>query len=328
MLELHQAVIDRAETEAGTVMPGYTHLQIAQPVTLGHHLLAYVEMLGRDRGRLADCRRRLNESPLGAAALAGTSFPIDRHASAATLGFDRPAANSLDAVSDRDFAIEFLAAAAIAGMHLSRFAEEIVTWCSGEFGFIGLSDAFTTGSSIMPQKRNPDAAELVRAKTGRLNGSLVALLTVMKGLPLAYGKDMQEDKIPVFEAADALELCLAATAGMVRDMRPRRDRLRAAASRGFSTATDLADWLVRELGLPFRRAHHITGEIVKRAEAQGSTLAELPLAELQAVEPAITQAVYGALEVERSVASRSSFGGTAPERVRTAAREARKRFLE
>ena len=328
MRDLQQALIDRAEAEAGTVMPGYTHLQIAQPVTLGHHLLAYVEMLGRDRGRLADCRRRLNECPLGAAALAGTSFPIDRHATAAALGFDRPAANSLDAVSDRDFAIEFLAAAAITGMHLSRFAEEIVTWCSSEFGFIGLSDAFTTGSSIMPQKRNPDAAELVRAKTGRLNGSLVALLTVMKGLPLAYGKDMQEDKVPVFEAVDALELCLAATAGMVRDMRPRRERLRAAAEQGFATATDLADWLVRAAGLPFRRAHHATGQIVKRAEALGCTLAELPLAELQAVEPAITAAVYGVLDAARSAASRTSFGGTAPERVRTAVQEARKRFLE
>jgi argininosuccinate lyase len=327
MRELQKALIDRAEVEAGTVMPGYTHLQIAQPVTLGHHLLAYVEMLGRDRGRLADCRRRLNESPLGAAALAGTSFPIDRRATAAALGFDRPAANSLDAVSDRDFAIEFLAAAALAGMHLSRFAEEIITWTSSEFSFIALSDAFTTGSSIMPQKRNPDAAELVRAKTGRLNGSLIALLTVMKGLPLAYGKDMQEDKVPVFEAVDALELCLAATVGMVRDMRPDRERLRAAAEAGFATATDLADWLVRVAGLPFRRAHHATGMIVQRAEALGCTLAALPLAELQAVEPAITSAVYEVLDADHSVASRTSFGGTAPECVRAAAREARKRFL-
>jgi len=328
MRGLQRALIDRADAEAGTVMPGYTHLQIAQPVTLGHHLLAYVEMLGRDRGRLADCRHRLNESPLGAAALAGTSFPIDRFASAAALGFDRPAANSLDAVSDRDFAIEFLAAAAITVMHLSRFAEEIVTWCSSEFGFIGLSDAFTTGSSIMPQKRNPDAAELVRAKTGRLNGALVALLTVMKGLPLAYGKDMQEDKVPVFEAVDALELCLAAAAGMVRDMQPCRERLRDAAGQGFATATDLADWLVRVAGLPFRRAHHATGSIVRRAEALGCTLAELPLAELQGVEPALTDAVYDVLDPTRSVASRTSFGGTAPERVRAAAAEARKRFLE
>ena len=327
MRELQAALIDRAEAEAATVMPGYTHLQIAQPVTLGHHLMAYVEMLGRDRGRLGDCRRRLNQSPLGAAALAGTSFPIDRHATAAALGFDGPAANSLDAVSDRDFAIEFLAATALAGMHLSRFAEEIVIWCSDGFGFVALSDALTTGSSIMPQKRNPDAAELVRAKTGRLNGSLIALLTVMKGLPLAYCKDMQEDKIPVFEAADTLELCLAATTGMVRDMRPDRERLRAAVERGFSTATDLADWLARTAGLPFRRAHHAAGMIVKRAEALGCTLAELPLAELEAVEPAITPAVYDVLDPDRSVAGRLSFGGTAPESVRFAVAEARKRFL-
>ena len=328
MRELQRALIDRAEAEVATVMPGYTHLQIAQPVTLGHHLMAYVEMIGRDRSRLSDCRRRLNQSPLGAAALAGTSFPIDRQATASALGFDGPAANSLDAVSDRDFAIEFLAAAALAGTHLSRFAEEIVLWCSDGFGLIALSDAFTSGSSIMPQKRNPDAAELVRAKTGRLNGSLIALLTVMKGLPLAYGKDMQEDKIPVFEAADTLELCLAATTGMVRDMRPDRERLRGAAERGFSTATDLADWLVRVLAMPFRRAHHATGMIVKRAEARGCTLAELPLAELQAVEPAISPAVYDVLNPDRSVASRSSFGGTAPESVRVAIAEARKRFLE
>jgi len=327
MCELQRALIDRAEAEASTVMPGYTHLQIAQPVTLGHHLMAYVEMIGRDRSRLSDCRRRLNQSPLGAAALAGTSFPIDRHATAAALGFDGPAANSLDAVSDRDFAIEFLAAAALAGMHLSRFAEEIVLWCSDGFGLIALSDAFTTGSSIMPQKRNPDAAELVRAKTGRLNGSLIALLTVMKGLPLAYGKDMQEDKIPVFEAADALELCLAATTGMVHDMRPDRERLRAAAGRGFSTATDLADWLVRIAGLPFRRAHDATGVLVKRAEVLGCTLAELPLAELQAVEPAIGPAVYDVLDADHSVASRVSFGGTAPESVRVAVAEAKRRFL-
>jgi argininosuccinate lyase len=328
MRALQAALIDQAQAHADWVMPGFTHLQIAQPVTLGHHLLAYVEMIGRDRGRLADCRRRLNECPLGTAALAGTAFPIDRDATAVALGFDGPAANSLDAVSDRDFAIEFLAAAALAGVHLSRFAEEIVLWSSEPFGFIKLSDAFTTGSSIMPQKRNPDAAELVRAKTGRLNGSLIALLTVMKGLPLAYQKDMQEDKVPVFEAADALELCLAATAGMVRDLRPDRARLRAAAGRGFSTATDLADWLVRALGMPFRRAHHLTGEIVKRAEAKGCTLAELPLSELQAIEPAITEAVYGAIEVDRSVAGRTSFGGTAPARVREAADAARKRFLE
>jgi len=325
--ELQAALIDQAETHADAVMPGFTHLQIAQPVTLGHHLLAYVEMLGRDRARLADCRRRLNECPLGAAALAGTAFPIDRMATAAALGFDRPAANSLDAVADRDFAIEFLAAAALAGTHLSRFAEEIVLWASDPFRFVALGDAFTTGSSIMPQKRNPDAAELVRAKTGRLNGALVALLTVMKGLPLAYQKDMQEDKVPVFEAADALELCLAATTGMVRDMRPDRERLREAATRGFSTTTALADWLVRTLHMPFRQAHHLTGEIVRRAEARGCSLAAVPLADLQAIEPRITRAVYQVLDVERSVASRDSLGGTAPQLVREAAAAARRRFL-
>jgi argininosuccinate lyase len=323
MRELQSALVDRAEAEAATVMPGFTHLQIAQPVTLGHHLLAYFEMLRRDRGRLADCRRRLNESPLGAAALAGTSFPIDRDTTAAALGFERPMANSLDAVSDRDFAVEFLAAAALAGAHLSRLAEEIVIWCSDAFAFIALSDAFTTGSSIMPQKRNPDAAELIRAKTGRLNGALLALLTVIKGLPLAYSKDLQEDKIPVFEAADALELCLAAMTGMVRDLRPDRDRLRAAAGRGFATATDLADWLVRAAGLPFRRAHRVTGAIVKRAETLGVSLAELPLAELQAIEPAVTAAVYEVLDPARSVDSRTSYGGTAPARVRAAAAAAR-----
>ncbi|HTQ35370.1 MAG TPA: argininosuccinate lyase [Stellaceae bacterium] len=327
MAALQAALLDQAEEHAATVMPGFTHLQTAQPVTLGHHLLAYVEMIGRDRGRFADCRKRLNECPLGAAALAGTAFPIDRYATAASLGFDRPTANSLDAVSDRDFAVEFLAATALAGTHLSRFAEEIVVWVSEPYGFIALSDAFTTGSSIMPQKRNPDAAELVRAKTGRLGGSLVALLTVMKGLPLAYQKDMQEDKVPVFEAADALELSLAACEGMVRDMRPRVARLREAASRGFSTATDLADWLVREAGLPFRQAHHATGAIVKRAEVLGVGLAELPLAEMQAIEPAITKAVYDVLDIDSSVASRNSYGGTAPGRVRAAVAAARERYL-
>jgi argininosuccinate lyase len=323
---LQAALLDQAAAHAATVMPGFTHLQTAQPVTLGHHLMAYVEMLGRDRGRLADCRQRLNESPLGAAALAGTAFPIDRDRTAAALGFERPAANSLDAVADRDFAVEFLATVALAGTHLSRLAEEIVIWSSEPFGFIALSDAFTTGSSIMPQKRNPDAAELVRAKTGRFAGSLVALMTVMKGLPLAYQKDMQEDKVPVFEAADAIELCLAACEGMVRDMDPQTERLRAAAARGHSTATDLADWLVREAGMPFRQAHHATGAAVKRAEALGLSLAELPLAEFQAIAPAITQAVYDVLDVDRSVASRSSYGGTAPDRVRAAITAARKRY--
>jgi argininosuccinate lyase len=327
MTALQSALLDQADAHAATVMPGFTHLQTAQPVTFGHHLMAYVEMIGRDRGRLADCRRRLNECPLGAAALAGTAFPIDRDATAAALDFDRPTANSLDAVSDRDFAIEFLAAAALAGTHLSRLAEEIVVWSSEPFGFIKLSDAFTTGSSIMPQKRNPDAAELVRAKTGRLDGSLVALLTVMKGLPLAYQKDMQEDKVPVFEAADAIELCLAASEGMVRDMRPQVERLRQAAARGYSTATDLADWLVRTLGLPFRQAHHLTGKAVKRAETLGLTLAELPLGELRAIEPAFTEAVYDVLDIDRSVGSRNSYGGTAPDRVRAAIAAARERYL-
>jgi len=327
MRDLQAALIERAEEHAATVMPGFTHLQVAQPVTFGHHLLAYVEMIGRDRGRLADARRRLNESPLGAAALAGTSFPIDRDATAKALGFSAPAANSLDAVSDRDFAIEFLAAAALSGMHLSRLAEEIVLWMSEPFRFIALSDAFTTGSSIMPQKRNADAAELVRGKTGRLNGALVALLTMMKGLPLAYGKDMQEDKEPLFEAADTLELCLAASAGMVRDMKVNVEAMRKVAASGYSTATDLADWITRELKLPFRDAHHVAGALVRAAEAKGVELSGLSLAEMQKVEPRITDAVFGVLTVERSVESRTSFGGTAPGNVRRAAAAARKRFL-
>ena len=313
--DLMRGLADRAAEFAAAPMPGFTHLQTAQPVTFGHHLLAYVEMLARDRGRLADCRRRLNECPLGSAALAGTSFPIDRGNTAAALGFDRPTANSLDAVSDRDFALEFLGAAAICGVHLSRLAEEFVIWCSAPFGFVRLSDAFTTGSSIMPQKRNPDAAELTRAKTGRITGALVALLTVMKGLPLAYAKDMQEDKEPVFDAADALALSLAATAGMVRDMTPDLARLRAMAGSGFSTATDLADWLVRVLRLPFRSAHHVTGRLVARAEARGVDLAGLTLKEMQAEEPGITADVFGVLTVEASVASRTSYGGTAPANV-------------
>ena len=313
--DLMQGLADRAAEFAGAPMPGFTHLQTAQPVTFGHHLLAYVEMLARDRGRLADCRRRLNECPLGSAALAGTSFPIDRGHTAAALGFDRPTANSLDAVSDRDFALEFLGAAAICGVHLSRLSEEFVIWCSAPFGFVRLSDAFTTGSSIMPQKRNPDAAELTRAKTGRITGALVALLTVMKGLPLAYAKDMQEDKEPVFDAADALALSLAATAGMVRDMTPDLARLREMAGSGFSTATDLADWLVRVLRLPFRSAHHVTGRLVARAEARGVDLAALTLEEMQAEEPGITAEVFGVLSVEASVASRTSYGGTAPANV-------------
>ncbi len=324
---LQAALIDQAEAHAATVMPGYTHLQAAQPVTLGHHLLAYVEMFGRDRGRLADARARLNECPLGAAALAGTSFPIDRAATAAALGFDRPTANSIDSVSDRDFALEFLTAGAIMAMHLSRLAEEIVIWCSEGFKFVALSDAFTTGSSIMPQKRNPDAAELVRGKAGRVFGALTTLLTVMKGLPLTYGKDMQEDKEPVFDAYDTLSLSLAASAGMIADMRPDPAALEAATQAGFLTATDLADWLVRTLGLPFREAHHATGAIVRRAEARGCTLAALPLEDMQAAEPRITEDVRQVLSVASSVASRTSLGGTAPVLVRAAVAAARERFL-
>jgi argininosuccinate lyase len=309
------ALAQRAAEHAGDPMPGFTHLQTAQPVTFGHHMLAYVEMLDRDRGRLADCRKRLNACPLGSAALAGTSFPIDRVMTASALGFDRPTANSLDAVSDRDFALEFLSAAAISAVHLSRLAEEIVIWCSAPYRFIRLSDAFTTGSSIMPQKRNPDAAELVRAKTGRVTGSLVALLTVMKGLPLAYAKDMQEDKEPVFDAAEVWALSLAATAGMVRDMTPDVARMRLFAGSGFATATDLADWLVRVLRLPFRSAHHVTGRLVALAEARGVDLADLSLAEMQSVEAGITDNVFSVLTVEASVASRVSYGGTAPANV-------------
>ncbi|MGB8275906.1 MAG: argininosuccinate lyase [Alphaproteobacteria bacterium] len=324
---LQAALIAKAETYADTIMPGFTHLQTAQPVTFGHHQLAYVEMLGRDRARFADCRRRLNECPLGSAALAGTSFPIDRDATAEALGFDRPTANSLDAVSDRDFALEFLAAAAIAAMHLSRLAEEIVIWCSAPFSFIRLSDAFTTGSSIMPQKRNPDAAELVRAKAGSVIGALMGLFVVLKGLPLAYSKDMQEDKEPVFAAADTLSLCLAAMTGMVEDMTADEAAMRAAAGAGHSTATDLADWLVRKHGLPFRQAHQVTGRIVRLADDRGCRLDELKLADMKKIEPRITANVFEVLSAERSAASRTSFGGTAPANVHAAAAAARKRFL-
>ncbi len=325
---LQAALIDKADAEADTLLPGLTHLQSAQPVTFGHHLLAYVEMFGRDRGRLADCRRRLNECPLGAAALAGTSFPVDRDKTASALGFDRPMANSLDAVSARDFALEFLSAAAICATHLSRLNEEIVLWCSDRFAFIRLSDAWTTGSSIMPQKRNPDAAELARAKAGRVVGALVGLLMVMKGLPLAYGKDMQEDKEPVFDAAESLALALAASAGMVADMQPDRDAMRAALGDGHPTATDLADWLVRAAGMPFRDAHRATGRIVALAEEQGRALADLPLDAMQAVASGITEDVFSVLSPEASAASRASDGGTAPALVRKAAVAARKRFLE
>lgn len=317
--DLMAALAEKAEAHAATLMPGFTHLQSAQPVTFGHHLLAYVEMLSRDRGRFADCRARLNECPLGAAALAGTSFPIDREMTARALGFDRPTANSMDSVADRDYAMEALAAASITAVHLSRFAEEIVIWSSAQFGFVKLSDAFTTGSSIMPQKRNPDAAELVRAKSGRIVGDLQTLLIVMKGLPLTYQKDMQEDKEAIFDGLETLSLCLEATAGMVRDMEPDVARMAAAAGSGFSTATDLADWLVRVLGLPFRDAHHVTGRIVALAAERGVDLSSIPLADMQAVHPGITADVFGVLTVESSVASRRSLGGTAPDNVRVQA---------
>jgi len=313
---VQRALLTQAEAHADTLMPGFTHLQPAQPVTFGHHLLAYVEMLNRDAGRFADARIRLNECPLGAAALAGSPFPIDRHAVAEALGFDEPCANSLDAVSARDFALEALAATTVCGTHLSRLAEEIVLWSTPQFGFVRLSDAFSTGSSIMPQKRNPDAAELVRGKVGRMLGAFTALAMVMKGLPLAYSKDMQEDKPPVFDAFDALELSLAAMTGMVADLAPDVERMAAAAGAGYSTATDLADWLVRELGLPFREAHHVTGAAVKRAEALGLGLDALALEELRALEPRVHPGVYEVLSPRASAESRRSYGGTAPEQVR------------
>jgi argininosuccinate lyase len=322
--ELQLALALKATQHAETVMPGFTHLQVAQPVTFGHHMLAYVEMLARDRSRLTDARKRMNENPLGAAALAGTSFPIDRAMTAKALGFDRPTRNSLDTVADRDFVLETLAACAICSMHLSRLAEEIVIWSTSQFRFVKLSDKFTTGSSIMPQKRNPDAAELVRAKPGRIIGALLSLLTVMKGLPLTYSKDMQEDKEPAFDAFDNMSLAIAATTGMVRDMVPNAEEMRKAAATGFSTATDLADWLVRTLKMPFREAHHVTGSLVAMAEKQGCDLPELPLKLMQSVEPRITKDVYKVLTVENSVASRTSFGGTSPQNVK---REA-KRWLK
>jgi argininosuccinate lyase len=323
---LQLALASKALAYAGAVMPGFTHLQTAQPITFGHHLLAYVEMLARDRGRFADAAKRLAECPLGAAALAGTSFPIDREATARELGFARPAANSLDAVSDRDFALETLAAASIAAMHLSRLAEEIVNWTSPQWGFVRLTDKFTTGSSIMPQKRNPDAAELVRAKTGRIAGAFQALLMVMKGLPLAYAKDMQEDKEPVFDALDALKLGLAAMTGMIADLEPDLKAMKRAASAGHSTATDLADWLVLNLGLPFREAHHMTGKIVALAESKGLDLKKLPLGDLKSVEGRITEEVFSALDVAGSVKSRTSYGGTAPANVKREARRWIKRL--
>ena len=323
---LQRALAERALECAGMVMPGFTHLQSAQPVTFGHHLLAYVEMLARDRGRFVDARKRLNQCPLGAAALAGTSFPIDRFMTAKALGFDRPTANSLDSVADRDFALEALAAAAICATHLSRLAEEIVLWTTPQFGFVRLSDAFSTGSSIMPQKRNPDAAELARGKTGRVIGALVGLLTVMKGLPLAYAKDLQEDKEGFFDAIETLSLCLAAMSGMVKDLTPDAKRMKAAAGAGYATATDLADWLVRALKIPFREAHHITGRVVALAAERGVALEKLKLEAMQSVEPRIAAEVYGVLGVERSVKSRVSYGGTAPANVRKQARAWLKRL--
>jgi argininosuccinate lyase len=317
---LQRALAEKALAHAASVMPGFTHLQPAQPVTFGHHLLAYVEMFARDRSRLRDARARLNESPLGAAALAGTSFPIDRAMTAKALDFDRPTANSLDSVADRDFVLETLSVAAICAIHLSRLAEEIVVWATPQFGFVTLSDAFSTGSSIMPQKRNPDAAELIRAKAGRIIGALNALLIVMKGLPLAYSKDLQEDKEGTFDALHSLSLCLEAMTGMVDDLTPDPKRMRAAADLGYATATDLADWLVRMLNLPFREAHHVTGRLVAIAAAQKKSLKKLSLAEMQSVEPRICEAVFAVLGVENSVRSRTSFGGTAPKNVRAQAR--------
>jgi len=327
MRELQAALIDTAETHADAIMPGFTHMQSAQPVTLGHHLLAYTEMIGRDRGRARDCRARMNECPLGSAALAGTSFPLDREMTAKALGFERPTANSMDAVADRDFALEFLSFAAILATHLSRLAEEYVIWCSQQFAYVTLGDAFSTGSSIMPQKRNPDAAELVRAKAGRVIGALSGLLIVMKGLPMTYGKDMQEDKEPVFEVFDTCKLALAAMAGMLRDSTFNRERMAADAGRGFATATDLADWLVRVLGMPFRQAHHVTGALVKMAEDRKCDLSDLALADMQSVEPGITDDVFAVLGVESALAGRTSFGGAAPANVRAQAEAARKRFL-
>jgi len=325
--DLQEALIDRAEEHAATVMPGFTHLQAAQPVTLGHHLLAYTEMLGRDRSRVQDCRARMNECPLGSAALAGTSFPIDREATAATLGFDRPTQNSLDSVSDRDFALEYLGVLSILSVHLSRMAEEMVIWASQQFGFIRVSDDFSSGSSIMPQKRNPDASELVRGKAGRVFGALMGLLTVMKGLPLTYGKDMQEDKEPVFDASDTAELCVTAMTGMFKSATFNVERMKADAGKGFTTATDLADWLVRVLGMPFRDAHHVTGALVKMAEDKGCGLEDLALADMQTVDAGLTDEIFTVLGVDNSVSSRTSLGGTSPANVLAQVAHARERFL-
>ena len=325
--QLQQVLLTRAEEHADSIMPGFTHLQTAQPVTLGHHLMAYVEMFRRDRSRFVDARARMNECPLGAAALAGTSFPTDRFMTATLLGFDRPTANSLDSVSDRDFALEYLSAVSISAAHLSRLAEELVIWATADFKFITLSESFTTGSSIMPQKRNPDAAELVRAKAGRIYGSLITLLTVMKGLTLTYSKDMQEDKEPVFDATESIQLCIAAMTGMISDVTFHTDKMKQAATRGYSTATDLADWLVQHLNIPFRQAHHITGRVVNIAESKSCTLDQLSLKEMQEVEPRITDDIFNVLSVENSVASRKSHGGTAPSEVRKAILHAKEQYL-
>jgi argininosuccinate lyase len=324
---LQQALIERAEEQVDTILPGFTHLQAAQPVSFGHHMLAYVEMIARDRSRLQDARARLNESPLGSAALAGTPYPIDRHHTAELLGFSAPMRNSLDGVSDRDFALEYLSAASICALHLSRLSEELVIWSSAQFGFVRMSDSFSTGSSIMPQKKNPDAAELIRSKIGRVVGDLNSLMMSMKGLPLAYSKDMQEEKEPVFDAADTIELSVAVMTGMIAEMTVNKEKMRESAGWGFTTATDLADWLVRELGMPFRNAHHVTGAIVKLAEDKGCDLSDLSLAEMQTVDAAITDDVFNVLSLEASVASRTSYGGTAPDNVRQQIEEARKRFL-
>ncbi|MCE3233488.1 MAG: argH [Rickettsiaceae bacterium] len=323
---LQKSLVKRAKEHYDTIMPGFTHLQTAQPITFGHHLMAYVEMFGRDRSRARDARVRMNECPLGSAALAGTSFPIDRKLTAKHLGFDAPTSNSVDSVSDRDFAIEFLSVASMTAMHLSRLAEEIVMWCSSGFSFIKLSDAFTSGSSIMPQKRNPDAAELVRAKTGRIYGSLLGLLTVMKGLSLTYSKDMQEDKEPVFDAVESLSLCINAMTGMINDLKANKEQMKEAAGRGYSTATDIADWLVQNLGIPFRQCHSISGRIVKIAESKGCRLDQLTLDDMKSVEPKITQDIFNVLSVGNSVASRTSFGGTSPVNVDKAIKEAKKKY--
>ena len=320
---LQIALVTRADEHAASIMPGFTHLQVAQPVTLGHHLMAYYEMLQRDRSRFADCRVRLNQSPLGSAALAGTGFPIDRDITARALGFDAPTRNSLDGVSDRDFAIEYLTSAAQCALHLSRLAEELIIWASQPFGFVTLPDSLSTGSSIMPQKKNPDAAELVRGHSGRIVGALTSLMVTMKGLPLAYSKDMQDDKVPVFEAAGLLDLCLAAMTGMIAGATFRTTRMRAAAELGYATATDLADWLVRQAGIPFREAHHITGAAVKLAESRELALDAVPLTDLQAIDPRIDERVFAALSVDASVASRASYGGTAPDQVKARVAEAR-----